>query len=57
VGNVASRRVAERLGFSFEGVKRSAWMVGDRVDDHAMYSLLASDPRPWHAGSRPAGVE
>lgn len=48
VGNTASRRVAERLGFTFEGVRRSAWLVGDRVDDNALYSLLATDPRPWH---------
>jgi RimJ/RimL family protein N-acetyltransferase len=48
VGNTASRRVAERLGFTFEGVKRAAWMVGDRVEDHAVYSLLPGDPRPWH---------
>ena len=49
VGNAPSRRVAERLGFTLEGIKRSAWMVGDRVEDHAMYSLLATDPRPWRA--------
>lgn len=57
VGNTASRRVAERLGFALEGVKRSAWMVGDRVDDHAVYSLLASDPRPWHGDGPAAPVE
>lgn len=49
VDNEPSRRVAERLGFAFEGVKRAAWMVGDRVDDHAVYSLLRDDRRPWHA--------
>jgi RimJ/RimL family protein N-acetyltransferase len=45
--NEASRRVAERAGFSMEGVRR-AWDLdrdGSRVDD-VFYALLLDDPRP-----------
>jgi ribosomal-protein-serine acetyltransferase len=48
VANTRSRRLAERLGFQFEGVRRAASRVGDRIDDTAIYALLAGDPRPWH---------
>jgi ribosomal-protein-serine acetyltransferase len=51
VANTASRAVAERLGFQFEGVRRSDWTVGDRVIDSATYALLATDPRPWQLAS------
>jgi ribosomal-protein-serine acetyltransferase len=43
VENLRSRRVAERLGFSLEGVMREAERVGDRFVDHAVYSILASE--------------
>lgn len=44
-GNTGSRRVAERSGFSFEGVERSAMPLHEGRADLAVYSLLPSDPR------------
>jgi ribosomal-protein-serine acetyltransferase len=54
VENLASRAVAERLGFTLEGVARQAYTVsGDYQSDDAVYSLLASDPaRTLLAGRR-----
>lgn len=43
VENVASRRVAEKIGGTFEGVLRSRTVVRDRVLDAAMYSLIPDD--------------
>ena len=50
VENVRSRAVPERLGFTFEGVSRSAQRIGDRYVDHAAYGMLADD---WGAGTLP----
>lgn len=46
-GNLPSRRIPERTGYTFEGVERSAMPNhGGHRDDLAVYSLLPSDPRP-----------
>jgi ribosomal-protein-serine acetyltransferase len=45
-GNTGSRMVAERLGFSQEGVMRQAAWLNDRFVDHVMYGLLAQE---WRA--------
>lgn len=46
-GNEASCRLSETLGFTYEGLLRESEIKrGKRISLH-MYSLLASDPRPW----------
>lgn len=40
VGNVASRRVAEKVGAVYEGVQRSRLMVGDVIHDAHMFACL-----------------
>jgi RimJ/RimL family protein N-acetyltransferase len=51
VENVAMRRVAERLGFSFEGVLRSFMPEPDGPHDYAMYAITKTDlegrTTPW----------
>ena len=44
--NAASRRAAERLGFSFEGVHRQAAVVKGRNRDTAWYSIVDSEWPP-----------
>ncbi|MQA83693.1 MAG: GNAT family N-acetyltransferase [Streptosporangiales bacterium] len=44
-GNHASRRVAEKAGFTCEGVLRSAGLVKAGRVDHAVYSLVRGDLR------------
>ncbi|MTE23448.1 GNAT family N-acetyltransferase [Microbacterium sp. ZXX196] len=44
VGNDASARVAQKLGFQFEGVRRQA-LHGDPPFDGWIAGLLATDPR------------
>ena len=47
--NAASRRIAEKCGFTLEGTARGAFFNGGRNQDVLIYSLLRTDPRPWHA--------
>lgn len=47
--NSASRRVAERIGGQFEGIRRQSHWVAGAFRDHAVYAILASDPRPGSA--------
>ncbi len=47
-GNAASRRIAEKCGFTLEGTARGAFFNGGRNHDVLLYSLLRTDPRPWH---------
>ena len=46
--NTASRRIAEKCGFILEGTARGAFFNDGRNQDVVLYSLLRTDPRPWH---------
>lgn len=46
--NTASRRIADKCGFELEGTARGAFFNGGRNQDVLVYSLLRTDPRPWH---------
>ena len=41
--NLASLRVAEKLGFQREGIAREAELINGQYSDHVQYSLLRSD--------------
>ncbi len=45
--NTASRRIAEKCGFTLEGTARGAFFNDGRNQDVLLYSLLRTDPRPW----------
>lgn len=47
--NEASRRVAERVGGQFEGVRRQSHWVAGAFRDHAVYAVLATDTPPMSA--------
>lgn len=52
-GNVRSRRIPERLGFTLEGVMRETEWLHDHFGDLAVYSMLA---REWERRPPPAPV-
>lgn len=41
--NIASEKVALRLGFTFEGIARQVEIVGDTIYDHKRFSILKSE--------------
>jgi [ribosomal protein S5]-alanine N-acetyltransferase len=43
VANVGSRRVAEKVGFTFEGHLRRRYLNGDELTDDAVYSIIKED--------------
>jgi RimJ/RimL family protein N-acetyltransferase len=43
VDNIASQRVAERCGYTREGILRSTYLKGDRRSDTMVYSRLPGD--------------
>ncbi|HEY7847783.1 MAG TPA: GNAT family protein [Candidatus Limnocylindria bacterium] len=49
--NAASRRIAEKCGFQLEGTARGAFFNAGRNQDVVIYSLLRTDPRPWHGAA------
>lgn len=48
--NRRSLAVISRLGFLFEGIARNAEFVSHRWLDHAVFSMLSTDEKPWHVG-------
>jgi [ribosomal protein S5]-alanine N-acetyltransferase len=46
--NAASRRIAEKCGFTLEATLREPFFHRGKNVDVLMYSLLRTDPRPWH---------
>lgn len=50
VNNRRSRAVAERLGFTFEGIERDGWVYHEAYIDMARYAMLARD---WAARAIP----
>ncbi len=46
VRNAPSRALAERLGFTLEGIERQSWLLHDQLTDNAAYSMLADE---WKA--------
>jgi len=49
--NAASRRIAEKCGFVLEGTLRGAFFNDGRNQDVLIYSMLRTDPRPWHSAA------
>jgi ribosomal-protein-serine acetyltransferase len=53
VENARSRALAERLGFSFEGVLPAGLRFSDRADDVALYGVTADKWSALHSRSTP----
>lgn len=54
VGNDASIRVAEKLGFTREGILREELRINGAWVDHVLYSMLEHEYRPLRSRSQPA---
>jgi ribosomal-protein-serine acetyltransferase len=54
VRNRSSRAVAERLGFTLEGIERQSWILHGEYTDNALYAMLAED---WRAVRQSVLVE
>lgn len=46
MGNAASRRVLEKVGFAAEGVARKYMQIDGEWRDHEIYGMLSTDERP-----------
>lgn len=46
-GNVASRRLLEKVGFTREGLARKYLRIDGEWRDHALYGMLCTDERPF----------
>jgi [ribosomal protein S5]-alanine N-acetyltransferase len=58
VGNLASKRVAEKCGFTSEGVARKAVFLRGQNVDLEWFSLLReeAEQQPWWQGNRREGI-
>ncbi|WP_022888724.1 GNAT family N-acetyltransferase [Agromyces italicus] len=50
--NAASRRIAEKCGFTHEGRLRGAFFNAGTNHDVDLFGLVRTDPRPWHRVGR-----
>ncbi len=50
--NVASARVVEACGLTFEGLTRQSFWVGDECSDDVLYGMLRADWEAWRARPR-----
>ena len=58
VGNLASKRVAEKCGFTSEGIARKAVFLRGEHRDLEWFSLLReeAEQQPWWRGRRREGM-
>ena len=52
-GNVASRRLLEKVGFTHEGLARKYLRIDGEWRDHALYGMLCTDERPFAVAQPP----